>query len=94
MDIWKNLYEKCSYTCDMYNNVSCFVSIKVNNFLFNYLPRSIESGMLQQHPKTSITLAGIAWVASKLGFKNESKRVINYAKEKLEKINKGLEGKL
>lgn len=78
----------------MYNNISYFVSIKVNNFLFNYLPGSIESGRLQQHPKTSFTLAGIAWVASKLGFKDISKKLMNYAKENLEKIDKGLEGKL
>ena len=61
----------------------------------NHIPSgSIESGMFQQHPKTSTALAGITWVASKLGFKDISKRVINYAKEKLEKIDKGLEGKL
>lgn len=62
-------------------DVGCyaFVLNKAYTLYFNMLnklpPKSIESGMFQQHPKTSITLAGIVWVASKLGFKDISKRV-------------------
>ncbi len=81
-------------------DVGCyaFVLDKAYTLYFNMLnklpPKSIESGTFQQHPKTTTALAGIAWVVSKLECWNGSKRVINYVKEKLEKIDKGLEGKI
>lgn len=63
--------------------------------MINEIPKgSMESGMLQQHP---FVVAG-AWIAYKLNLEKIGdkmiNRVIKAAKDGMEKIDKGLEGKL
>jgi hypothetical protein len=94
MDLANYIVEKISACRDagMQFYTSCLNKIYFSSYnMMNELPRgSVESGFLMQHP---FVLLG-AWTAYKLKLDKMGDRMIKSAKDKFDKLNKGLEGRL
>lgn len=98
MDVLQYLSGKSSIARSIYDSVAYYswdMAIRVQIWGFNSIPRgSIESGMFFAHPFI-VPLAGVFYKfrLDKMGDKM-IKHAVKAAKDGIEKIDKGLEGKL